>query len=197
MKKYIVLLSILSASICGLKAQVNFGLKVGANANKISGTGFSNGFNFNYLAGAALSIKMGDKIALVPELLFTQSTTTTANNFSQIYSGSGASSQSNLRTNKLNTLAIPVVVRKGTGTIKWELGFQYSKLINNAQNLIQNSQNVFKSGDFSAIGGLYVKLPFKLYINGRYLIGLNNINDVSNSNNWRSQGMQLSIGKNF
>lgn len=178
-------------------AQVNLGLKIGTNASKITGAGFDENYKFNYLAGVAASINLGNKWQVVPEVLFTQSTTTTSTQFSSFYSGAGASAQSNLRTNKLNTLALPVVLRKGSGSVKWEIGGQYAILMDNNKNLLQNGESAFKNGDFSAIGGVYLKLPAKLYANARYLIGLNNLNDITNNSTWRSQSIQLAVGFNF
>lgn len=59
-----------------------------------------------------------------------------------------------------------------------------------------NGQNAFKSGDFAMVGG--VQLNFNvLRIYGRYAVGLNNLNDVSNQNNWKSQQIQMGMGFRF
>ena len=43
------------------------------------------------------------------------------------------------------------------------------------------------------IGGVQLKLS-SLRINGRYVIGLNNLNDLDNQSKWKNQGFQLSLG---
>ena len=197
MKKILIATTVLICVLLQTNAQINLGFKIGSNANKINGLGFNDKYSYNYLAGLATTINLGKKWQIVPEVLFTQSTATTSTQFSSFYSGGGASNQSNIKTNKLNTLAIPIVLRKGKGSIKWEVGGQYAKLIDNSKNLLENGESAFKNGDFSAIGGIYIKLPLKLYANARYLIGLNNLNDITNNSAWRSQSIQLAVGFNF
>jgi hypothetical protein len=41
--------------------------------------------------------------------------------------------------------------------------------------------------------GAEVKLA-QLRVTGRYLIGLNNINDIDNQDKWKNQVIQLSLG---
>jgi hypothetical protein len=62
-----------------------------------------------------------------------------------------------------------------------------------SKTLLQNGGNAFKNGDFSMVGGAQVKVG-PLRVNGRYVVGLNNINDIDNQEKWKSQGFQLSAG---
>jgi hypothetical protein len=43
------------------------------------------------------------------------------------------------------------------------------------------------------LGGAQVSLG-KIKLNGRYVVGLNNINDIDNKDKWKNQGIQLSVG---
>ena len=43
------------------------------------------------------------------------------------------------------------------------------------------------------LGGVQVKLG-PLRVNGRYVVGLNNISDISDGSKWKSQGFQVSAG---
>jgi hypothetical protein len=43
------------------------------------------------------------------------------------------------------------------------------------------------------IGGAQVRIS-KLYLSGRYVVGLANINDIDDKEKWKSQALQLSIG---
>ncbi len=178
-------------------AQFNLGVKLGTNINKISGSGFSDKFTYNYLAGGYVNIGLGQKWSVQPEVLFTQSTATTANNFSEVYSGNGASTQSNLKTNKLNTLSIPILLTRGSGNFKLQAGVQYSKIIDNSKNLLQNGESAFRSGDFAAVGGVWIKLPFHLNASARYVVGLNNVSDITDNKSWKSQAIQIGIGYQF
>jgi hypothetical protein len=193
----IILSAVLLVVLQGAKAQFNLGLKVGTNINKITGSGFSDNFTFNYHAGGYINIGLGEKWSIQPEVIFTQSTAKTGTNFSEIYSGSGASGQSNLKTNKLNTLSIPILLTRGKGSLKLQGGVQYSKIIDNSKNLLQNGESAFRDGDFALVGGVWIKLPLHLNVSARYLVGLNNVSDIANNNSWKSQAIQIGIGYQF
>jgi hypothetical protein len=61
------------------------------------------------------------------------------------------------------------------------------------RTLLQNGGDAFKKGEFAMIGGAQFKIG-PIRVNGRYVIGLNNINDIDNQDKWKSQGFQLSAG---
>jgi hypothetical protein len=61
------------------------------------------------------------------------------------------------------------------------------------KNFLQNGGEAFKNGDFSMIGGAQVRIA-KIYLSGRYVVGLANINDIDNKEKWKSQALQLSVG---
>jgi len=62
-----------------------------------------------------------------------------------------------------------------------------------SKNFLQNGGDAFSKGDFSMIGGAQLRLS-KLYLSGRYVIGLANINDIDDKDKWKSQVIQLSVG---
>jgi hypothetical protein len=54
-------------------------------------------------------------------------------------------------------------------------------------------ETAFKSGDFSMLAGVQLKiLSFRVY--GRYAIGLTNINDIAQQDQWKSRTLQLGVG---
>jgi hypothetical protein len=61
------------------------------------------------------------------------------------------------------------------------------------KSFLENGEQAFKNGDFSMAFGAEVKLA-QLRVTGRYLIGLNNINDIDNQDKWKNQVIQLSLG---
>ncbi len=61
------------------------------------------------------------------------------------------------------------------------------------KNFLQNGAEAFKKGDFSMVGGVDIKLT-SLRVTGRYVIGLNNINDIDNQDKWKNQAIQISLG---
>jgi hypothetical protein len=96
---------------------------------------------------------------------------------------------------KLNYLSIPILLNyKLIGNfLSLQAGPQFSVLMNQDKSLLQNGGDAFKKGDFSMLAGAQVKLS-AIRISARYAIGLSNINDIDNKDQWKSQGFQLSLG---
>lgn len=174
-------------------AQFHLGVKGGANIIKIDGKSFEDQFRYGYHIGGFMEVRAGNKLVVQPEVLFNQYSTTVDSNFSHIYQGVfNSNAQSNV---KLNYLSIPILLNyKLIGSfISLQAGPQFGVLLNNNKTLLQNGGEAFKNGDFSMIGGVLVKLG-SFRVNGRYVIGLNNINDIDDQDKWKSQGFQLSVG---
>lgn len=133
------------------------------------------------------------KLVIQPEVLFNQYSTSLDSNFKNIYQGViNASAQTKV---KLNYLSIPILLNyKLIGSfLSLQAGPQFSVLMNNDRTLLQNGGEAFKNGEFSMLGGVQLKIA-ALRINGRYAVGLNNINDIDNQDKWKSQGFQVSVG---
>jgi len=191
------LLAIL-ACIClsqAASAQFNLGVKAGANITKIDGKSFSDEFQYGYLLGGFAEIGLGKKIAIQPEVLFNQYQTKVDSNFKNIYQN--AVSDVTGGDVKLNYLSIPIMLNYKAGKLlTLQAGPQYSILLDKNKNLLQNGQDAFKSGDFSLAGGATINLG-KLKLNGRYVVGLNSINDIDDRDQWKSQAIQVSLGYAF
>lgn len=174
-------------------AQFHLGVKGGANVSKVNGKSFKDEFRYGYALGGFLEVRMGNKFVLQPEVLFNQYSTTLDSNFSHVYQG--AINGSNQRNVKLNYLSIPILLNyKLIGSfLSLQAGPQFSVLMSHDKTLLQNGGEAFKNGDFSLLGGVQLKIA-AIRINGRYAIGLNNINDIDNQNEWKSQGFQVSVG---
>ena len=80
--------------------------------------------------------------------------------------------------------------------VKLQLGPQFGGLINQTVDSLNTNRNIFKKGDLAAVGGLWIQLPF-VNIGGRYEVGLNNINDIDNSEKWKSQAFTVFVGVTF
>ena len=76
-KKFFVLLAALIFAT-SVQAQFHFGPKAGLNATKIEGKSLKDQFEYNYLVGAFVEVGLGRKFSLVPEVLFSQASTTLA-----------------------------------------------------------------------------------------------------------------------
>jgi hypothetical protein len=186
------LLSLFAALIFSqaIMAQFHIGAKAGVNIIKIEGKSFKDQFRYGYHAGGFAEIGFGGKLGIQPEVLFSQYSTKIDSNFSHVY-------QNVFKQGivKLNYLSIPILLNvKLIGNfLTLQAGPQFSVLMQQSKTLLQNGSNAFKNGDFSMVGGAKIKVgPIRL--DGRYVVGLSNINDIDNKEKWKSQGFQLSAG---
>jgi len=188
-----LLLPLLAAVLCSqvTMAQFHIGVRAGANINKIEGKSFKDEFKYGYLLGGFAEIGVGRKFSINPEVLFNQYTGTVSSEYKDIYEGVFNSDQSKV---KINYLSIPLVLDyKLLGPIHLQAGPQFSILMNKDKNFLENGGDAFTKGDLALLGGVQLKLS-ALRITGRYVGGLNNINDIDNQDRWRSQAFQVSAG---
>lgn len=188
----------LSALIVGIlfaqvsMAQFKIGAKAGANITKVEGKSFKDEFNYGYHAGGFAEIGLGKRLALQPEVLFNQYQTRVDSSFKNVYSN--ALNFSENRDVKLNYLSVPVLINYKLGNVlSLQAGPQFGILIDQDKNLLQNGQEAFQKGDFSLLGGAQINIS-KLRLSGRYFVGLNNMNDIDNKEEWKNQGFQVSVG---
>ena len=173
-------------------AQFKLGVKAGTNITKIDGKSFQDEFQYGYHAGAFVEIGLGGKLGIQPEVLFNQVAARVDSNFKNIYQN--AVDFNTYRDVKLKYISIPLLLNYKLGNvISLQAGPQFGILMNGDKTLLQNGQEAFKKGDFSMLGGAQINVS-KLRVTGRYVVGLNNINDISEQNEWKSQGFQLSVG---
>jgi hypothetical protein len=174
-----------------MMAQFHIGVKAGANITKVDGKSFKEQFEYGYNLGGFAEIKLSDKFSFNPEVLFSQNSSTLDSNYKSIYENVIASDQSKV---KLNYLTIPLLLDyKFLGPVHLQAGPQFGILMNKDKNFLQNGEEAFKTGDFSMALGAQVKIA-QFRFTGRYLIGLNNINDIDNQDKWKNQVIQLSVG---
>ncbi len=192
MKKYLIIISVtiigLSASAQGIK----FGPKVGANMGKIDGAGFSDKYALGYHIGGFVEINFNKKLGIQPEILWNQIKSDTVTGFKAVYQN--LLNQNSFNDLQLSYLSIPILLNyRPSKLITLQAGPQFSILIDDGKNLLQNGQDAFKKGDLSLLGGIQLNLlKFRIY--GRYAIGLNDISDVGNSEQWKSQTIQVGVG---
>jgi Outer membrane protein beta-barrel domain len=175
-----------------MMAQFHVGIKGGANIVKIDGVSFKDQFRYGYHIGGFAEIGLGEKLGIQPEVLFNQVSTSIDSNYKHIYQNVFSSDQS---TVKLNYLSIPLLLNyKLIGNfLSLQAGPQFGVLINHDKTFLQNGGNAFKNGDFSFVAGAQIKVS-AIRLSGRYIVGLNNINDIDNQDKWKSQGFQVSLG---
>lgn len=177
---------------------VKLGVKAGANMYKIDGQGYSQGYNLGYHLGGFLQLNLSDKFGIQPEVIFSEANTRTATNFKDTYKEFDTAW--NNHDIRLNYLSIPILANialLGSKRLKLQVGPQFSILMNKNQTLVNNGKAAFKNGDFSMIGGLWLDLPLGLNVDARYIVGLSNVSDLTESNKWRNQAIQLGVGFSF
>lgn len=173
-------------------AQLNFGIKAGTNISKIEGKSFKDEFRYGYLVGGFAEIGLGGKLSIQPEVLFNQYQTRVDTSFKAVYQNAFRDASSG--DVKLNYLSVPIVLNYKLGNIlSLQAGPQFGVLMNKDKTLLENGKEAFQNGEFSMLGGAQINIS-KLRLTGRYVVGLNNINDIDNQNEWKSQAFQLSVG---
>lgn len=189
-KRSLVLLTgLLLLSLISFSQSIHFGFKAGANIYKVDGKSFRDEFKFGYHIGAFGEIYIIDKFGIQPELLFSQTNFRTGNDFNNVYPGG-----INDVKGKLNYLTIPILFNyRPINLISFQIGPQFGTLLNQDKNLINNGKEAFKKGDFSLLAGVQLNL-LKFKAGARYVIGLNDINDVGTENKWKNQGFQVYVG---
>lgn len=190
MKKLILSISTLLLITGFTIAQdANIGIKAGTNITKIDGQSFKDGYKLSFQGGLFMELDFNKKVGIQPEFLFSQTQ-------SENSGGTLPYTFQNSEVN-LNYLTIPILFRyKVAKVLILNVGPQYSFLLNKSDNRLIDNREAFKSSDFAMVGGAQLNFKY-LRLYGRYAIGLNNINDLSESNKWKSQQIQLGVGFKF
>lgn len=191
MKKSLVILLVAITASSVSFAQFRIGPKLGANIGKIDGKGFDEQYKLGYHLGAFAEIPLGKKFALQPEVLWNQINSDTASNFRQIYTELG---NQDLQNPQLNYLSIPLLLTyKPVKILSLQAGPQFGILLNKDKTLIENGGEAFKNGDFSMLFGAQLNI-LRVRVYGRYVIGLSDINDINDKEQWKSTGFQVGLG---
>ncbi|MEO6314086.1 MAG: porin family protein [Chitinophagaceae bacterium] len=164
------------------------GIKGGVNFTKIEGKSFADEFDYGYQAGAFATIKISDHVQIQPEVLFNQFNTKADTAFGSVFN------VKNLKGVKLNYVSVPLLLNLTPAKfISFQVGPQFGILLDKHKNLFENGKDAFSGGDLSMVGGVQLNLG-GIRLSGRYVVGLSNINDATNSDKWKKQGFQLSAG---
>jgi hypothetical protein len=189
MKTKLLTLAIFCITASAVHAQkIHVGIKGGANINKLTGKSFDDQFSFGYHVGGFVSVGLGKKFAIQPEVLFNQINVDTSSSYSTVYQFNKVDKV------QLKYMSIPILLNyKPIKFLTLQAGPQFGILTNKSKTLMQNGQEAFKSGDFSMVGGAQVNISH-LNIYARYAVGLSNLNDIDNKEKWKSQSIQIGVG---
>lgn len=168
---FILLFSLFTGLVQG--QILKLGIKAGVNYANFSGKTLKTEAITSYHFGAAAELRLSEKLAIQPELL---------------YSTLGASYESTVSDvvreikSELGYVAIPVLVKVNlTRSVSAEVGPQFSFLM--------SKKNEFKPGDINSyelgiLAGLGLKLTESLFLQARYGFGVSKLaedTDVKNS----------------
>ena len=173
------------------------GAKAGVNINKINGQSYKTGFSYDYLLGGFMQFNFTRRFGIQPEVNFTQSSSKFTDDATDIYDDLfTGGSQKKVR---LSYIKVPVLLNINIGPskrIKLQVGPQVGGLLKQKIDSLNNNEDLFKKSDWSAVGGLWIQIPF-INLGARYELGLSNINDIDNRQKWKSQGFTLFAGFTF
>ncbi len=174
-----------------------FGAKAGVNINKINGESYKDGFNYNYLLGVFMQFNFSKTFGLQPEFNFVQSSSEFTTDASTVYDDlflDGSQKKA-----KLDYLKVPLLLNINLGPskrVKLQVGPQYGNVLKQTVDSLKNNGDIFKKADWSAVGGLWLQIPF-INLGARYEIGLTNLNDIDNQQKWKSQAFTIFAGFTF
>jgi len=190
MQKIILSLCFMLALSAAVSAQtLHLGAKAGANLGKIDGKSFKEEYNLGYVLGGYVELGLSKTISIQPELLFSQTNTTIDSNYKFYEPSAIVGSKAHL-----NYLNIPILLNiNASKLLTFQVGPQFSVLMNNDKTLVANGEDAIKNGDFAAVLGAQLNFGL-LNVYGRYNIGLSNLNDIGNQDKWKSQTIQLGLG---
>lgn len=178
-KTFFVFVLVLATTFNSQAQLLKIGAKAGLNYANLTGSNIQTDAITSYHAGLVAEIKLLEKFAIQPELLYTTQ---------------GASYKVGINdiTNELGYIAIPVLAKINLSkTFSLELGPQASFLLSEKNNFDVNNANTF---DFAIDAGLSFKLTKSIFIQGRYVLGLT---EVSPNAEAKNSVIQFSAGIMF
>ena len=190
--KKIISISVVLLIVVNLFAQDKFsiGIKVGQNFSSVNNVAVDHN-TASFHAGVTTHFGISEKLGISPELILSQTKLVTA---PPVLNLIGNNSATQPETYHLNYLSIPILLDvKLMSKLSLQAGPQYSILLDQKKDGIGNASMAFNSGEFAFVGGAKLDLGgFGLY--GRYVVGLQNINELQNQASWKTTQWQLGIG---
>lgn len=182
------------------------GAKAGGNFNKVIGEEWLQTYNTNMMAGLFLALN-GKRTGIQIEGLWSMNTVVSDTSFSGLYNQYFNAGVDSVATGKFtfHNFSIPVLLNYKLNQILWlQLGPQYTTRVEEIDKggLIQQGRSVFRKGELSAVGGVWINVgkvgPIpKFNIGGRFITSISKINDLGDEAKWRNQRIQVHVGIGF
>jgi hypothetical protein len=189
MKKLMLLATIFIAFATQAQEKIGIGIKVGQNFTSVNSVAVDR-HAASFHGGVAFQIGINDKISLVPEVLLSQTKLSTNPSIVDVLGDKRLKPE----TYHLNYLLVPLLVQvKPISNLLLQAGPQYGILIDQRKDGKENALLAFQKGEFSFVGGAKVNLG-GFFVYGRYVVGLQNINELQDQAKWRTTQWQLGIG---
>ncbi len=183
MKKYFLTAAAVFGLMSAVSAQdISFGAKAGINIANFSGDAVGNSSLIGFHIGGTAEIELSDEFSFQPELM---------------YSAQGASFD--FGDSKLTYLNIPLMAKYYVAEgFSLEAGPQVGFLLS-AKNKDVDFKDEVKGIDFGINAGVGYKLDSGLNFGVRYNLGLSNINDTEDTDDFKTKNtvIQLSVGYMF
>lgn len=192
MKNILLTIGLLSTLTLNAQEKFGIGIKIGQNFSSVNSVAVDR-HAASYHGGITAQIGLTEKISLVPEVLLSQTKLSTNPSIGDVLGNNAL----NPETYHLNYLMVPLLIQvKPFSALLLQAGPQYGILIDQKKDGIENAQLAFKQGEFSFVGGAKVNLG-GFFVYGRYVVGLQNINDLEDQAKWKTTQWQLGLGMNL
>jgi hypothetical protein len=199
MKKVLLIVAVMLLSIStGSFAQVKVGVKAGLNfANQdwsSQGISVSPDSRTGLLIGGFVNLKLSDEFAIQPELLYSMKG-------AKLASGALFDDSDDV-TLKLNYISVPVMAKYYFGGFNLQAGPTFDFLVSAKAEEGSEDEDIkdeFKGMDLGLGFGLGYDLPLGLCFDARYILGLSDINDMSEEGNVevKNKSFQIAVGFRF
>ncbi|MEI6189251.1 MAG: outer membrane beta-barrel protein [Chitinophagia bacterium] len=197
-KNLFILLVLMSVQVFG-QQKFGLGLKIGQNFSTVDNVSVDHN-SASYHAGVTTYIGINSKFSIAVDAILSQTKLEASPSAADLIAHPSFKPE----TYHLNYLSIPLLLQfHPVKSFTFQAGPQYSVLLDQKKDGIENARVAFSSGEFSMVGGAKLDLG-GFFIYGRYAIGLNNIgstqqllDDLKNQDSWKTRQWQLGVGLNL
>ena len=199
MKKFIIAFFVFITIQLNAQDKFALGIKLGQNFTSVNDVNVDHN-SASYHIGATAQIGIGRLFSIVPEVILSQTKLEANPALWELVKDPSLKPE----TFHLNYLSIPIMAQfKPFKSFLIQAGPQYSILLDQKKDGLDNARVAFKSGELSFVGGAKIDLG-GFFIYGRYVIGMNNISsakelldNLKDESTWKTRQWQLGVGLNL